>query len=71
MGVGGFLIGMGLLFGVGGLIYLYAKHIGKGDVKAAFEDAHDRKRIIIVGAAITGLVAVIFLILVLTGTLNF
>ena len=67
----GFLVIMAALFAVGGLIYLYAKHIGRGDVKAAFEDPHDRKRIFIIGAVIAGFAALVIIVLMATGTLTF
>ena len=56
-----------LLFGIGGLVYLYAKHLGKGDVRAAFDNPPDRKKIIIVGVAITGFFLVVIGALFIAG----
>jgi len=67
----GMLTLMVLILAVGGLIYLYARHVGRGDPKAAFEDPHDRKKVLIIGGAIIGLAVVIFLLLLLTKTISF
>ena len=67
----GFLTVMALLFAVGGLIYLYARHLGRGDVRVAFDDPHERKKIIIVGAVLAAFAGLILLILVLTNIISF
>ena len=65
-----FLVISFFVFAVGGAMYWYAKKIGQGDVRAAFEDPADRKRIYIVWAFIIGLAGLIFAMLVISGALK-
>jgi len=57
-------------FAIGGSMYWYAKLVGKGNAKAAFEDPHDRKRVFIVSAGILVFFGLVFAILVIAGVLK-
>jgi len=67
----GFFTLMGLGFAVGGLIWLYARHLGKGDVKEAFNNPPDRKKIFIIGGILIVIGVTLFGILMATGTISF
>jgi len=67
----GAVTAVAMMLAVGGLIWLYARYLGKGDVRAAFDDPPSRKKIIIIGAVIAGIAVVIFLILLGTDTISF
>jgi len=67
----GFIIVVGLILGVGALIYFYAKHVGQGNVRAAFDDPGHRRKIIILGAIISAFAAILLLVLVVTETISF
>jgi len=70
-GLVNFIVICVFVFAVGGLMYLYAKMVGKGEAKAAFQDPNDRKRVFIVSAGILVFFGIIFAILVIAGVLKF
>jgi uncharacterized protein YjeT (DUF2065 family) len=67
----GIVITIGIMFAVGGLIWLYARHLGRGDVRAAFDDPPNRKKIIIIGSVLVGIGLIIFFILLGNGIIEF
>jgi len=67
----GFMTLLGLGFAVGGLIWLYARYLGKGDVRAAFDHPPDRKKIFIIGGALIVVATIIFIVLLATKTISF
>ena len=64
-----FFVVAGFIGAVGGAIYWYAKHLGRGDVKAAFSDPQERKKIWIVSIALIVVAGIILGALFMAGVL--
>lgn len=56
-----FILIVGLIAGTGWLMYWYAKKVGGGEARLAFEDPSDRKKVLIFWAGLIVFALIIFL----------
>lgn len=66
-----FMVIAAFVFAVGGAIYWYAKKVGGGEARHAFDDPNDRKKVLIISAGIIVFAGLIFAGLVIGGVLKF